>query len=110
MHKFGIRGGVAAVVVIAVLLFATATPALAAPGRAPDVGSVIDSLRNWMAGLLAGLATLYLTIGGLLYMTAGGDVTKVERARTALRSAAIGYALAALAPVLVAVLRSVVGA
>ena len=108
MRKNGIRGGVIVVAVAAVLL--AASPALAAAGKAPELGSVIDSLRNWVAGLLAGLATLYLTFGGVLYMTAGGDVTKVERARTALRSAALGYALAALAPVLVAVLRSVVGA
>lgn len=41
-------------------------------------------------------------------MTAGGDPGQIERAKTALKSAAIGYALAALAPVLVEILRSVV--
>jgi Type IV secretion system pilin len=107
VRKNAVRALAVIGVFAAVLL--PAVPALAA-GAAPQLGRVIDSLRDWMAGLLAGLATLYLTVGGLLYMTAGGDVTKVERARTALRSAGIGYALAALAPVLVAVLRSVVGA
>src|SRR5579884_1685197 len=70
---------------------------------------VISSLQLWVVGLLAGLATLFLTIGGIRYMTAGGDPGQIERAKSALRSAAIGYALAALSPVLVAILQSIVG-
>ncbi len=91
------------------LVLAAALPALAqAPG--PTLSGVIDALRNWLVGLLAALATLFLTIGGLRYITAGGDPGQIERAKTALKSAAIGYVLAALAPVLVEILRSVVGA
>lgn len=82
---------------------------MAAPG-APTLSSVIDKLRNWLMSLLAALATLFLTVGGLRYMTAGGDPRQIERAKTALKSAAIGYALAALSPILVQILRSVVGA
>ena len=86
-------------------------PALAATAAppAPTLDSVIDGLRVWLVGLLAAVATLFLTIGGIRYITAGGDPMQVERAKTALKSAAIGYALAALAPLLVAVLRSIVG-
>ncbi|MGH2867590.1 MAG: pilin [Solirubrobacteraceae bacterium] len=75
----------------------------------PTLSAVIDSLRLWVVGLLAGLATLFLTIGGIRYMTAGGDPGQIERAKSALRSAAIGYALAALSPVLVSILQSIVG-
>jgi hypothetical protein len=81
----------------------------AAPPAAPTLDSVITGLRNWLVGLLAAVATLFLTIGGIRYITAGGDPMHVERAKTALKSAAIGYALAALAPLLVGVLRSIVG-
>jgi succinate dehydrogenase hydrophobic anchor subunit len=81
----------------------------AGPPAAPTLDSVINGLRNWLVGLLAAVATLFLTIGGIRYITAGGDPMHVERAKTALKSAAIGYALAALAPLLVSVLRSVVG-
>lgn len=86
-----------------------ATPAAAAPETGSQLSSVIDGLRIWIVGLLAGLATLFLTIGGVRYMLAGGDPMQVERAKSALRSAAVGYALAALSPVLVDILRSVVG-
>jgi hypothetical protein len=92
----------------AALAFALPTAVSAATG-APSLDSVIDSLRLWVVGLLAGLATLFLTIGGVRYMTAGGDPGQIERAKSALKSAAIGYGLAALSPVIVAILRSVVG-
>lgn len=95
------------------LVAAMALPALAAAAgwtAAPaSLPAVIDSLTAWLVGLLAALATLFLTIGGLRYLTAGGDPMQVERAKTALKSAAIGYALAALAPLLVKILASVVG-
>lgn len=91
------------------VLFVTAlaAPAFAA-GTAPSVTTVIDNLRNWLVGLLAAAATLFLTIGGIRYLTAGGDPSQVEKAKVALKSAAIGYALAALAPLLVSVLAQVV--
>ena len=34
-------------------------------------------------GILAGLATLFLTLGGVRYVMAGGDPGEVERAKTA---------------------------
>jgi hypothetical protein len=97
-------------VLVLMLIWVTAQPAAAQTVTGPTLEAVIDSLRRWMVGLLTGLATLFLTVGGIRYMTAGGDPGHVERAKLALKSAAIGYALAALAPVLVSILRSVVGA
>ncbi|MEU6142395.1 pilin [Streptomyces sp. NPDC047081] len=74
-----------------------------------DIPTVITNLRNWIVGLLAGLATLFLTFGGLRYLMAGGDPGEVEAAKRALRAAAIGYGLAVLAPVFVTVLQGIVG-
>jgi hypothetical protein len=92
-----------------VLLVEWAGPALAQPAD-PTLEQVIDRLRAVLVGLLVGLATLFLTVGGLRYLFAGGDPGQVEKAKVTLRSAAIGYGLAALAPVLVRLLRFVVGA
>ena len=89
------------------LMLAVAAPAYAAGG--PTINGVISNLTDWLVGILAGVATLFLTIGGLRYLTAGGDPVQVEKAKTALKSAAIGYALAALAPLIVSILASVVG-
>jgi hypothetical protein len=97
-----------AVMVLTVgLLLAASAPAYAAGG--PTINGVISNLTAWLVGILAGVATLFLTIGGLRYLTAGGDPVQVEKAKTALKSAAIGYALAALAPLIVSILASVVG-
>lgn len=71
---------------------------------------VMNNVRNWIIGLLSGLATLFVTIGGLRYLMAGGNEGEVMKAKGALKSAAYGYALAALAPVLVDILKSMVGA
>jgi len=50
-----------------------------------------------------------LTIGGVRYLMAGGDPAEVQKAKIALRSAAIGYGLAVLAPVIVTILKSLTG-
>ena len=99
-----------AVLVLAVALVALAAVPVAAAtaGGTTSLPSLIDNLRNWLVGLLAGLATLFLTIGGVRYLAAGGDPGQVEKAKVALKSAAIGYALAALAPLLVSILASLV--
>lgn len=98
---------VAVAAVVAVLFLAA--PAYAAVAAAPSLNTVIDNLRNWLIGILAGAATLFLTVGGLRYLAAGGDPSQVEKAKVALRSAAVGYALAILAPLLVSILASVLG-
>ena len=104
LHRLA-GAGALAVVLVALL----ASPALAQAAD-PTLSGVIDRIRNLLIGLLAGLATLFLTVGGVRYLFAGGDPGQVEKAKITLRSAAIGYGLAALAPVLVRLLRFVVGA
>ena len=48
---------------------------------ASDINTVIDSIRNWVAGILAGLATLFLTIGGIRYLVASGNPRALEEER-----------------------------
>ena len=76
---------------------------------AASLSGVISNLTTWLVGFLVGPATLFLTYGAVLYMTAAGDPGAVEKAKNCLKSAAFGYALAVLAPVLVAALKSIVG-
>ncbi|GAA5141792.1 pilin [Pseudonocardia adelaidensis] len=105
----------AALLVVA-LLFAASAPAAAHEGgagmvlaQAQSVDQVLTNIRNWLMGILAGLATVMATIGGIRYTMADGDPGEVQRAKTAFRNAGIGFALAALAPLLVTVLQGVVG-
>jgi hypothetical protein len=77
---------------------------------AGSVDQVLNNLRNWLMGILALLATLFLTIGGVRYVLANGEPSEIDKAKESFKSAAFGYALAALAPLVVEVLRGIVGA
>jgi hypothetical protein len=70
---------------------------------------IIGNITAWVVGLLVGVATLFLTIGGLRRMAAGGDPTEIEKSNSAFKNALIGYALAILAPILLAVVQGWIG-
>src|SRR5207247_3665275 len=84
------------------------TVLLAAPAyAASDLNSVIDSVRDWVAGLLIALSTLFLTVGGVRYIPAQGDPRAVEAAKAGIKPALIGYPLAAIGPTLASILHTV---
>jgi hypothetical protein len=92
--------------VIVALALAAAPAAFAAT---QDLNTVISNLRDWLTGLLAALATLFLTIGGVRYLFAAGDPAGIERAKASIKAAIAGYALALLAPVLAAIVQQIAG-
>ena len=96
----------AAAVAVSVPAYAADTPMIEAANSLPVI---VSNITKWIIGLLLGVATLFLTIGGLRYLAAGGDPTEVEKAKSALKSALIGYALAILAPVLLAIVKGWIG-
>lgn len=108
------RTAVAASVALLMLASTVASVYAAEPvevlALAGSVDEVLTNVRNWIMGILAGLATVFLTVGGVRYVTAAGDPGEVEKAKTAFRSAGWGYGLAALAPLVVEILKGIVGA
>jgi hypothetical protein len=76
---------------------------------ASDLNGVIDNVKVWLTGLLASLATVFLITGGARYVMAGGDPVRVERAKSAITSAAVGYGFALFAPVAVTIIQQIVG-
>ena len=96
-----------------VALLASAAPARADTvvlAIAGSVSDVLNNVRNWIMGILAALATVFLSVGGVRYVMGGGDPGEVEKAKTAFKSAAWGYGLAVLAPLVVEILKGIVGA
>ncbi|GAA4469762.1 pilin [Phytohabitans houttuyneae] len=107
-----------AVRLIPILLLAAVLPAvlLAWPGTAyaaepadpptePTVTSldqVIDNVRLWLLGILAAYATFCLVVAFFRYTS--GEADEVAKAKIGFRSAAIGYAGAILAPLLVTII------
>ena len=84
----------------------TTDPVVLAANSLPQV---INNLRLWLMGILAAVATLFLVLAGVYWATAGGDPAQIDKAKGALRSALVGYGLAVLAPVLLQVVRGIVG-
>ncbi|RKS78637.1 hypothetical protein BZB76_0054 [Actinomadura pelletieri DSM 43383] len=102
---------VAAVLMVELVVFAgpdaLAQTAVAAPPN--DLNMVINNITKWLTGLLVALATLFLTVGFIRYLLAGGDPGEVSKAKDTLKYAAIGYGGAVMAPVLVSILKGSVG-
>ncbi|GAB3864192.1 pilin [Micromonospora andamanensis] len=74
-----------------------------------SINQVIANITGWIMGIIALVATMFLVIGGLRYMAAGGDPAQVEQAKGNFKSALVGYALAVLAPVILQVLQGILG-
>ncbi|MEV4509350.1 pilin [Dactylosporangium sp. NPDC049525] len=88
-----ITNRVIAVVVTVLLVAATAVPAWAAPPADPNPTARINAtitnitnITNWVTGILIGIATLFLTVGGLRRMTAGGDPAEIEKSNSAFKN------------------------
>jgi hypothetical protein len=100
-------GAAVVMLTVTVILMAGAHVAYAADtGRvlaAASIQQVVNNIRTWLVGILVAVATLFLTVGGLRYLAANGDPGEVEKAKSTLRSAALGYALALLAPLFVSI-------
>ncbi|MBQ1022920.1 pilin [Micromonospora sp. C95] len=105
---------VATAAAAAVTLLAVPAAAYADPGgpvilAANDLPTVIANLQTWVMGILAAVATLFLVLAGVYWATAGGDPAQVDKAKGALKNALIGYGLAVLAPILLQVVKGIVG-
>jgi hypothetical protein len=91
----------------ALVLFSTAAyaaePNTPVPLAADSIEAVVNNIRTWLVSILVAVATLFLTIGGLRLMWANGDPGEAEKGKAALKSAAVGYGLALLAPLIVTI-------
>jgi hypothetical protein len=61
----------------------------------------IANIINYVVGALGLVAVLFLIIGGVQYMTAGGDDGKVESATKTIKNALIGLAVIVLSGLIV---------
>jgi hypothetical protein len=108
-HLTRIVGVLTSTLALTALLVVTGTSAAhAAPPHAgtvvlavDSIDQVVNNIRIWLMTILAGWATLCLTVGFLRYTS--GEPGEVERGKMAFRSAAIGYAGALLAPLIVTI-------
>lgn len=83
---------------------------LATPGMAladtEDIIAVLNNLRLWVVGIAGTVVAVMLTIAGLRYLLAS-DPGETEKAKAALRAAAIGFAIVILAIPFVEILKGI---
>jgi Type IV secretion system pilin len=114
-HCARITGLVGALTATVALILSVPATAFAEPTgsavieAAKTLPQVIAGLQAWIMGILAAVATLFLVLAGVYYATAGGDPAQVDKAKGALKNALVGYGLAVLAPVLLSVVKGIVG-
>jgi hypothetical protein len=92
-----------------VVTVVTASPAYAEDAGTARLNTILGNATGWLVGILAAVATLFLTVGGVRYVMAGGDPAEIEKAKGSFKSAVLGYALAALAPIVVIIVKGILG-
>lgn len=80
---------------------------LAAEPGMQDIVRILDGIRNLMVGLLIGLAVAALTYAGVRYVVSGGDPMSIEKAKSAVKAAVVGFTIALLAPVLIGLVKHI---
>lgn len=74
-----------------------------------SIVNVLNNVQNLLMLVIGSLAVVMLTVGGIRYVAAGGDQEGIRAAKHTVRNALIGFAIALLAPVLIQIVKSVVG-
>lgn len=73
-----------------------------------EAGSMVTNLIQWVIGMGGVVAVIFVVVGAFSYMTANGDPTKLQKAKTTILYAIIGLVIVALAEVLVAFISNLV--
>lgn len=91
------------------LIQAIANTTLAAEPGMSDIIRILDAVRTLLVGILFALSVAALTYAGVRYVVSAGDPMSIEKAKGAVKSALVGFALALLAPVLIGITKHILG-
>jgi hypothetical protein len=72
-----------------------------APASGPTVNSILETVINILSMVVGVVAVIMVIIGGLKYITSGGDSTSTNNAKNTILYALIGLVIVALAQVIV---------
>ena len=73
------------------------------------VSGVLGFIITWLLYILGGIAVLAFIIAGIMYITAGGDEAKVEKAKGIIVYSIIGIVVALLGLVILRMITSLIG-
>lgn len=72
-----------------------------------DIQRALENIRNILFGIASFIAVIMLIVAGILYMTAQGEPEKINKARTAVKSAVIGTVIAVVAAGVLELIRNI---
>ena len=67
---------------------------------AVDAGSLVMNLINWVIGIAGTVSLVFVVGGGILYITASGDPSQLQKAKLTIKYALIGLVIVALSLVI----------
>lgn len=79
------------------------------PGTGTDAKVILANIQKWLTGVIGVIAVIFLIIGGLMYITAGGDQNRIVAAKATLTNAVIGIIIILLANAIIWVIGLALG-
>ncbi|MEK7154209.1 MAG: pilin [Patescibacteria group bacterium] len=108
-RKWGWRLAVpAALVALPVLSFAAVNLPTGTELTLNKIEAIIGTVANWLIGIGVVIAVIFIIWGGISWMAARGDPTKVTKARDAIKNGLIGAVIVLGVGVILWTLRAVV--
>lgn len=74
-----------------------------------SVSGLLSSVLSYLLGIVGTIALVLIVLGGVMYMTAGGDEKAVTRAKACWTAAVIGMAIVLAAPTFLKELQKILG-
>lgn len=66
-----------------------------------SIYNIIQKIMNWLLGILGFIGIIGFVIAGILYLTAAGDETQIEKAKNAMLFSIIGVIVALIGFVII---------
>lgn len=79
------------------------------PLKADSFKEIIDTLINFITILAVAIAPIFIIYAGYLFMTSGGEPTKLKTAKNVITYVVIGLAILFLSKALISVIINVIG-
>jgi hypothetical protein len=79
-------------------------------GSGQSLSGIITIVMNVLLMIVGALAIAFIVIGGIKYITSGGDEKKVASAKNTILYAVIGLVVAILARVIIGIVMNAIGA
>ena len=75
-----------------------------------SVVDILNRVRDMLMLVIGSLSLVMLTVGGIRYVAAGGDKDGINGAKQTVTHALLGLAVAIAAPVLIQIIKAILGA